>query len=251
MTEKSAPLALTRAQSNSLLAHLEQAVRWLAEATDVPSIKRFRDDAEAARVIARQRDLGRDAENHGAEIRVRAERRLGELLSDREQLPRLASGENLRPPGVDHPHPPTLKDLGLSHYESQTFRDVAAVPEPIFEEEIATRKAERQPISTNTFVRLGREVKAAETAAIVEHALDTPEAQARMAVANLRRSFSNAQAWLRGNLLLHDPSAIAHVLDPDDAAAARHFIADTRAWLEELERALDQPIHVIGGQRHA
>ena len=62
------------------LARLELARRLLAETRSVDEVRSIHDLAEAARLFARQARLGLDAQNDAAEIKLRAERRLGELL---------------------------------------------------------------------------------------------------------------------------------------------------------------------------
>ena len=63
------------------LAKLELARRLLAETRSVDEVKMIRNLGEAARVYARQARLGLEAQNDAAEIKLRAERRLGELLA--------------------------------------------------------------------------------------------------------------------------------------------------------------------------
>ena len=50
-------------------------------------VKAIHDVAEAARIYARQARLGLEAQNDAAEIRLRAERKLGELLADMDKHP--------------------------------------------------------------------------------------------------------------------------------------------------------------------
>src|SRR6202521_50405 len=76
--------------SSSPLARLETARRLLAEVLSVDDVKAIRDVAEAARIYARQARLGLEAQNDAAEIRQRAERKLGELLAT---LPKQDGGD--------------------------------------------------------------------------------------------------------------------------------------------------------------
>src|ERR1700687_3982709 len=65
------------------LAKIDVARRALAEARSVADVKDIRDKAAAIRsYYQRQRDGSLEARNHAAELVVRAERKLGELLAD-------------------------------------------------------------------------------------------------------------------------------------------------------------------------
>src|SRR5258708_20250163 len=87
--------------SSSPLARLETARRLLAEVRSVDDAKAIHDFAEAARVYARQARLGLEAQNDAAEIRLRAERKLGELLA---ALPKHDGGHP--PPAPPQAPPP-------------------------------------------------------------------------------------------------------------------------------------------------
>src|SRR6266542_5021477 len=71
--------------TESPLARLELACRLLAEARSLDEVKVVVDLAEAARVYARQARLGLEAQNDAAELRLRAERRAGELLAEMQK----------------------------------------------------------------------------------------------------------------------------------------------------------------------
>ena len=82
MNAKPAPVAAPlELASSSPLTRLEAACRLLAEARSVDEVRSIRDLAEAARVYAREVQLGLEAQNDAAEIKLRAERRLGELIA--------------------------------------------------------------------------------------------------------------------------------------------------------------------------
>src|SRR5207253_5834603 len=76
------PVLAIAKPGESPLARLEFACRLLAEARGLDEVKVVVDLAEAARVYARQAQLGLDAQNNAAEVRLRAERRAGELLAE-------------------------------------------------------------------------------------------------------------------------------------------------------------------------
>ena len=62
-----------------------------------------------------------------------------QLVTKRDQL------KNKNPLALatsDKAKKPTLKDNGISHYQSKTFQKIALLPQEISEEEIATAKEE-------------------------------------------------------------------------------------------------------------
>ncbi len=102
-----------------------------------------------------------ELESMAAEIRVRAERRAGQLLSERVKStggdragrrPKLG-GPRRRPP--KNP-PETLRDLGISKHESSLWQQTAAVPEEEFEALIAKRKGKKQPVSSVDVLKRAR-----------------------------------------------------------------------------------------------
>src|SRR2546430_2275923 len=99
--------------SSSPLARLETARRLLAEVRsvdDVDDAKAIHDFAEAARVYARQARMGLEAQNDAAEIRLRAERKLGELLASMDKHP--GGNLNRSQPATGSPAAPArLHDL--------------------------------------------------------------------------------------------------------------------------------------------
>ena len=135
------------------LARLELACRQLAEARSVDDARAIVDLAEAARVCARQARLGLEAQNDAAEIRLRAERRAGELLVEMQKhaggRPSAGdSAENLLPPVRVVPEPARLSDLHITHRQSAQWQQLASVPEPVFEAHLRTTRSRRQELTT-------------------------------------------------------------------------------------------------------
>lgn len=137
------------------LAKLDEARRYLAEVRDVDEVKSIRDKAEAMRIYAKEAKLGLEAQNHAAEIKLRAERRAGELLAEMDKH------EGGRPvktaDTVSAVTPPTLEQLGISDKQSSRWQGIAAIPEPLFEQTIEAAKEDGKELTT---AGLLREVKA-------------------------------------------------------------------------------------------
>jgi N6-adenosine-specific RNA methylase IME4 len=128
--------------SSGALVKYETARRALAEAHSVDAVKDIRDKAEAMRLYARQ------AQDHellwwAAEIKVRAERRAGELLPDLIEH----GGDKARSQVA------TLRELGISKSESSRWQQAAAYPEPDFEVWLDDLKGRSGAIPTSSALR--------------------------------------------------------------------------------------------------
>jgi len=156
-----APAALASGwPGESPLARLETACRLLAEARTLDEVTAIADLAEAARVYARQARLGLEAQNDAAEIRLRAERRAGDLLAAMARHPgdRPATQENsLR---AVRGYLPRLAELQITERQSSQWQQIAALPEPVFETHITTTRARRQELTTLNALKLARQHRA-------------------------------------------------------------------------------------------
>ncbi|MDR2214612.1 MAG: hypothetical protein LBE59_02085 [Nevskiaceae bacterium] len=135
------------------LPRYDEMCTAIAACHRVDEAKNMRDKAEALRAYAKQAN-NKDAEVQLAEIKVRAERKCGELLRDMAMRGERATKGKGKAPEMSHdatftsdrksrphdatarPTPPpetTLKDIGITRDESSRFQQVAAVPEKKFE----------------------------------------------------------------------------------------------------------------------
>lgn len=126
--------------SDVALVRYDAACRALAEAKAVDEVKKIRDVAEAMRAYARQAK-NKQLEIDAAEIRIRAERRVGELIRAQKETVGVSKGGN--PKDFVEPSPeknrlPTYSEaLGLPTPEANKLamraQALAAVPEKEFE----------------------------------------------------------------------------------------------------------------------
>jgi hypothetical protein len=108
----------------------------------VDEVKDLRDKAKALEVYARQAQ-NTDAERKAAEVRIRAERRAGELLKEMKQKgARQKEGDNA---GAHRGQPKrsssgttTLSDLGITRDQSSKWQQLAEVPEREFEKAVSS-----------------------------------------------------------------------------------------------------------------
>jgi N6-adenosine-specific RNA methylase IME4 len=130
---------------------MEQAKLMLASCTDLDEIARLRDTAEVYRQFAIARGLGQDHMNLGCEIKLRADRRMGQVLKE------LVKNQGGRP-GKTYNDPvsgfPTLKELGITHNESSRSQKIASLDDETFEEHISGIKEAGKELTTASVLRL-------------------------------------------------------------------------------------------------
>lgn len=139
------------------LVRYNAACAAVAAAKSTDEAKDWRDRAEAMRAYAHQ-SKNRQLEIDAAEIRIRAERRLGQLIAEQKATVGLnrglagsiVSGADREPVRDERP---TLSDIGVDKKLSAHSQKVAAIPEAEFEDIVAdwrdTLETENERVSTN------------------------------------------------------------------------------------------------------
>lgn len=118
----------------SALIKYDAACRAVAEAASIDEAKEFRDQSEAMRAYARQAK-NKDMEAKAAEIRFRAERRIGELMAAQKASFGSAQGRrsDLGFSGTQVENAPiTLSEAGIDKNLADRARKFAAIPEQDF-----------------------------------------------------------------------------------------------------------------------
>ena len=110
-------------EPTSPLAQLERAHIMLAEASTLDDVKLIRDQAEALAAYSKAAKLGLTMQNECAELKLRAERKAGEML---RAMPKHGGGR----PSENRLHDVTssLADVGVTKIQSHRWQQVAAVP---------------------------------------------------------------------------------------------------------------------------
>lgn len=109
----------------------------IAACHGVDEAREIRSKARAFEVYAAQAN-NRDAERMAAEIRIRAERKVGELLKEMKVNGKRQGqgGNKIAKSDEAILVPRTLSDLGISPDQSSQWQKLAEIPEPQFEEAI-------------------------------------------------------------------------------------------------------------------
>lgn len=117
------------------LVRYDAACRALADAVSIDEVKAFRDQSEAMRAYARQAKNKR-LEAQAAEIRFRAERRIGELMAAQRDSSGLSAGGRPSEKTGSKTNPvsaaPTLEEVGIDKKLADRARKYAAISEEEF-----------------------------------------------------------------------------------------------------------------------
>lgn len=199
----------------SALVKYEAACRAVAECKAIDEVKGIHDKAEAMRVYARLAG-DKSMEIDAAEIRIRAERRLGEMLAEQKATGGLNTGTRLAgnargegqgsPAVVSDDHRPRLADAGVSKDLSSRAQKLAAVPPAEFEAEVGEWRdrvrAEGARVTTRLEQAGERVIKARLRSSTAQHSVpaahDTNEAHSDFdpiaALENAQREVERLQA---------------------------------------------------------
>jgi hypothetical protein len=133
---------------DQILLKLGTAHHALSEARTIEDFKKIADVAAAAETYARCIHLSQETVDYALEIKLRAERGLGEMLARTPKHkggnPKLATGTEKGPVNGA----PTLEELGITKNLSSQSQKLAKVPSKTFEAKIAA--GERRP---SAFIR--------------------------------------------------------------------------------------------------
>jgi len=139
------------------IALLFSAHQALTEAKTVDEVKDLRDKAVAVKAYAKKAQLGKDLVVDASIIRLRAERKLGELLREVELADSAPGNQYTGPIDTDvvsDAGPVSLAELGISKSDSSRSQRVAALPEDEFEQYIAENAEQQREPSTAGVLRL-------------------------------------------------------------------------------------------------
>lgn len=148
----------------------------IEQARSIDEVKDIRDRAEALRLYAKQAGETLEVQNSVAEIKIRAERRAGELLKDMDKAQGrrtdlLTSSQPVTMLG----QPPTLSEVGITRMQSSRWQRMAEIPEPEFEEHIARTKAANEELTSASVQRFAKDLERQERRAeILEAAAERP-----------------------------------------------------------------------------
>jgi N6-adenosine-specific RNA methylase IME4 len=138
-------------ETNNSLIKLDQAAKMLAEVKNIDDASQLIDLAEAARVYAKQIGLGLEAQNHAAEIKIRAQRKAGEILEKMDKNKGAAT-----PFQGERALPPTYEEMDISYKDAHVWQTISKMPVDEFEETISGLLENENELSTTKIYREAR-----------------------------------------------------------------------------------------------
>lgn len=124
----------------------DKAKQAIEEARTIDEVKDIRDKAEAFRLYAKQQKESLQVQNKVAEIKLRCERRIGEML---QETPKNEGGRPSQNKSQDATTlSPTLEEIGITKSDSSRWQKIAELPEDKFEEHIAEVQAANEELTT-------------------------------------------------------------------------------------------------------
>ncbi len=148
-------MTLARRPAAVALLKVEEAANALALCRTTDEAKSIRDKAIAIEAYLRSQKAGGMAQADAAEIKLRAERRLGELLEEQaESRARQTRGGDRKSKSPEATLiVPTLRKLGISRTQSSDWQRVAAVPREKFEAHVQAVRTKGERITTAPIIR--------------------------------------------------------------------------------------------------
>ncbi|MFC1833529.1 hypothetical protein ACFL2Q_02185 [Thermodesulfobacteriota bacterium] len=142
------------------LVAIDQARRALEVASTLDDVKDIRDRAEAMRAYAKQAQYSLEIQNRCAELKLRAERKAGTLLSEST----VKGGARHKSHDGTYERRSVLEDLGISKMQSSRWQTVSTIPDDIFEQHVAKIKASERELTSASVIRIATLLKKKESA---------------------------------------------------------------------------------------
>ncbi len=185
----------------SVIELVTEARSLLAQATTISEVKVVRDQAQALRDYVKQQGECLEIQNAAAEIKIRAERRAGQILSETERSEGGRPSQNLSHDATGFAA--TLPELGINRNQSSRWQTIASLSLDAFEQHIEATKAAEKELTSASMLRVAQEQAKTQSPPSTPPGLTLDEA-----VELLRdRVFALSEKWPKASI-----SVMAHQL---------------------------------------
>jgi len=134
------------------LVFMDRARQELAKITTIDEAKTIRDKAEVLRIYAKKIGKGLEIQNQCAEIKIRAERKAGELIPKQIKI----GGDRK---SKTHNGFLKLSNLGIDDHQSSRWQLMASIPEDLFEQFIAEIKEKIKELTSFNTIKFATKLK--------------------------------------------------------------------------------------------
>ncbi|MFL5688684.1 MAG: DNA-methyltransferase [Chloroflexota bacterium] len=233
------------------LALIERARAALASAETLADIGAVMEIAERGRRYAKAAQLGLDAENVAAALRLEAEREAGKWLAERRKFP---SG---RRPAIASEFPtqlpPSLRELAVTRQQSSDWQLLARLPEGTFREHVARARTTRRPLTTAGLVQLARRTLPRPRPTPPDRGTPPSASPALLGVGEASRlPLADASVHL---IVTSPPYSVGIAYEQGGDVAAAEWPRFMEEWLREARRvttpggrlALNVPLDTVSG----
>jgi len=137
-------------EASTCMVQFQAARTALANARTVDEIKEVRDKAAAIRLYLKQAGESLEMQNDAAEIKLRAERRMGEILAKME----LRGGDRK---SKSRDVILKLDNLGIAPMQSHRYQKIASLPKRDFESYLSEYREAKKEITTSAALKLAKQ----------------------------------------------------------------------------------------------
>ena len=137
------------------LIKFDQAIAAIEKARTIDEVKDIRDKAEAARKYAAQAGISLHGQNMLAEIKLRAERKAGEIL---ETMERQKRGGDRKSKSHSATLIPQLENMGISKTQASRWQQEADVPKKVFEEHVQKITTAAKELTSSGLLKLAKDL---------------------------------------------------------------------------------------------
>jgi N6-adenosine-specific RNA methylase IME4 len=142
-------------QTEAHLTMWENLKLAIQQTYSVDEVKQIRDKAQAMQAYLKQVDESLELQNRMADIKNRAQRRIGELLEETElNKGAQGSGSNQYEVRSHDVTAPTLNEMGISKIQSSRWQKAAKVPEVIYETYVDRQNKQKSEVTSADVERI-------------------------------------------------------------------------------------------------
>lgn len=235
--------AISQANGAVGLVRYDEMCRAIQAAYEVDEVLDIKDKARAIELYMQQQH-NVEAERRACEIRLRAERKLGQMLKGMEKIHGArGTGSNqyeVRSQRATPPQP-TLSDLGISKTQSSRWQKLAEVPDETWERTFA------QPEKPSTTGIIAAHEKATRPAPEPAPA-PAPEPEPARTATPAQRGVHPDAIWVWGrlldfermNLLSTDPASLAETMEDHMREVVCELAPRVCEWLQQMKDYLSE-----------